>query len=515
MPDPALSEMRSRMIAGVCGYTFGMGSTGVESAFANTRARGREQRWLVGLLVAAVLIRLATLGSYPLMDNTEARYAEIARKMVETADWVTPHHRYGVAFWSKPPLSIWLTASSYVVFGVNEFAARLASLLPCLAVAWIVFDLAARRGRRDVALRATVVLLTTPLFFVSAGAVMTDPALILGTTLSMAGFWYAMTREDGVGRLWGYLFFVGLAIGLLAKGPVGVVLTLGPVGLWTLWKGGIGNVWRRLPWISGTVLTLVLAVPWYLVAEARTPGFLDYFIIGEHWKRYTESGWQGDMFGTAHARPRGIIWVFAVVSTLPWSAVWVGLAWRLRRAKQVGSGRADDGWRAYLWLWLLASPMFFTPAGNILPTYVLPGLPAFALLVAEAWSTVAETGPEPSDTRYYGLVMPVIMVIAVLFVLPRIAPTYSHKALVAEYMTTRQNSTQQLIYLGLAPLSAEFYAAGKLRSATSTAELEAILRDGRRDFVVLTDEQLDATAGLRDRLVPIARSGRYQLLQQK
>ena len=82
-------------------------------------------------------------------------------------------------------------------------------------------------------------------------------------------------------------------------------------------------------------------------------------------------------------------------------------------------------------------------------------------------------------------------------------------------MSMRQNSTQQLIYLGLAPLSAEFYAAGKLRSATSTADLEAILRDGRRDFVVLTDEQLDATAGLRDRLAPIARSGRYQLLQQK
>jgi 4-amino-4-deoxy-L-arabinose transferase-like glycosyltransferase len=492
-----------------------MGATGVESSFANTRARTREQRWLVGLVVAAVLIRLATLGTYPLMDNTEARYAEIARKMVETADWVTPHHRYGVAFWSKPPLSIWLTASSYLALGVNEFAARLASLVPCLAVAGIVFNLAARRGSRDVALRATVVLLTTPIFFISAGAVMTDPALILGTTLSMAGFWHAMTREDGIGRVWGYLFFVGLAIGLLAKGPVGVVLTLGPVGVWTLWKGGIGNVWRRLPWISGTVLTLVLALPWYLVAEARTPGFLDYFIVGEHWKRYTESGWQGDMFGTAHARPRGMIWVFAVVSTLPWSAVWVGLAWRLRRAKDARANGAGDGWRTYLWLWLLAAPVFFTPAGNILPTYVLPGLPAFALLVAEPWSAVADTGRDSWDTKYYGLVMPAIMVLAVLLALPRIAPRYSHKALVAEYMRTRQSSAQQLVYLGPAPLSAEFYAAGKLRSAASSADLEEILHDGRRDFVVLTDEQLDAAAWLRDRLAPIARAGRYQLLQQK
>ena len=481
----------------------------------NAPLAAREERWLLWLVIAAVAIRLATLGAYPLMDNTEARYAEIARKMVETGDWITPHHRYGVAFWSKPPLSIWLTAVSYLAFGVNEFAARLASLLPCLAVTGITYDLALRRGRRDVALKAALVLLTTPLFFVSAGAVMTDPMLILGTTLSMAGFWHAMTRSDRAGQVWSYAFFLGLAIGLLAKGPVGVVLTLGPVGIWTLWKGGIGNVWRRLPWVSGLLLTTALALPWYLLAEARTPGFLDYFIVGEHWKRYTVAGWTGDMFGTAHARPRGTIWLFALVSTLPWSAVWVGLVWKLRRAADRPPAAADDGWRAYLWLWLLASPVFFTPAGNILATYVLPGLPAFALLVAEAWAAAGDAGRDNAATKYFGLVMPVIMVAGVLFVLPRIAPDYSHKALVAEYLNRREDSAQQLIYLGLPPLSAEFYAAGKVTTAASPAELDRYLRDGKPDFVALTDAQLDAAPALRDHLQPIARSGRYQLLQEK
>jgi 4-amino-4-deoxy-L-arabinose transferase-like glycosyltransferase len=123
-------------------------------------------------------------------------------------------------------------------------------------------------------LRATAILLTTPIFFVSAGAVMTDAALVLGTTLSMAGFWQAMTRADRSGRVWGYLFFVGLAIGLLAKGPVGVVLTLAPVGIWTLWKGGVGPVWRRLPWITGTLVTAaIVSVPWYVLAEMYA-GFL-------------------------------------------------------------------------------------------------------------------------------------------------------------------------------------------------------------------------------------------------
>jgi 4-amino-4-deoxy-L-arabinose transferase-like glycosyltransferase len=120
-------------------------STAAPSSLVADQAGVNEERWLVGLIVVAIAVRLATLGLYPLMDNTEARYAEVARLMVSTGDWVTLHHRAGLAFWSKPPLSTWLAALSYLAFGVNEFAARFASLVPSLAVAWLVYDLA-RRG---------------------------------------------------------------------------------------------------------------------------------------------------------------------------------------------------------------------------------------------------------------------------------------------------------------------------------------------------------------------------------
>ena len=219
------------------------------------------------------------------------------------------------------------------------------------------------------------------------------------------------------------------------------------------------------------------------------------------------------MFGSAHAHPRGTIWVYALVSTLPWSTAWAILAWRLRRTQARRPVLATDEWHAYLWLWLLASPVFFTLAGNILPTYVLPSLPAFALLVGEAWSRVAEAGREPAGTKYNALVMPVLMVLAVLFALPRIAPAYSHKTLVSEYMTRRESPAQELVYLGAPPLSAEFYASGKIRSVGSPTELDALVRAGKSDFFVLTDAQLAAMPGWRDRLVPIARAGRYQLLQ--
>ena len=487
-----------------------MTQTGVSPIIAPNAAN--EGRWLTGLLVFAVLVRLTTLGAYPLMDTTEARYGEMARKMIETGDWLWPQFKYGVPHWSKPPLSTWLSAATYLALGVNEFTARFPSLVACLAVMWLTVDLGARRAVPGLGLKAAVVLFTTPLFFISAGAVMTDPTLVLGTTLSMAGFWQAMTRDGRAACVWGYVFFVGLAIGLLAKGPVTLVLTFAPVGIWTLWKGGIGNVWRRLPWISGFILTAALAVPWYLLAESRTPGYLNYYIIGEHWRRYTEAGWKGDMFGTTHVRPRGSIWPMAVAATLPWCVVWLGMLWKMRRRGMLSRTADDDGWRSYLWLWMLASPVFFTFAGNILITYVLPGLPAFALLVAEAWSAVGDERGHGASTKLSSLTIPVLLVLGLLFVLPRIAPQYSHKALVAQYKMLRASDAERLIYVNEAPESAEFYANGKLVTLKSMADLDPYLSGGTRDFYALTQRQFDERTDLIGRLTIVGRYGRYLLL---
>jgi 4-amino-4-deoxy-L-arabinose transferase-like glycosyltransferase len=478
-------------------------------------ATADERRWLLALLLLAIAARVATLSAYPLMDNTEARYAEIARKMVETGDWVMPQFEYGVPFWSKPPLSIWLTSLSYVAFGVGEFSARLPSLLTCLIAAWLTYRLALERGGATFALRATLVLATSALFFISAGAVMTDPALLAGTTLSMAGFWNAVQRSDRGGKLWGYAFFVGLAISLLAKGPVGVVLTLAPVGLWTLWKGGVRTVWQRLPWVSGSVLTLVLAVPWYLLAEQRTPGFLDYFLVGEHWRRYTESGWKGDRFGTAHATPRGTIWPLAVAATLPWSLPWFVLLWRSRGATSSPGPAAvpRTSWRAYLWLWMLVPPVFFTFAGNILFTYVLPGLPAFALLVAEAWTSAGTGKRWDAALKLAALWLPVGVALAVVFGGPRLAPTYSHKALVATYMAARASDAQQLVYYNETPKSAAFYARGRVSLAASREELHRHFAERQGDFYALTQNQLAEFPEIRAQSTERGTFGKYTLVE--
>ena len=180
------------------------------------------ERFCLSLLLLVMSIRLLSLGLIPLGDKTEARYGEIARLMLQTGDWITPHIEVAFPFWGKPPLSTWLSALSFKFFGINEFAARLPSFALGIAVLWLTYRLVSQDNCREYALRAILILAITPVFFVSSGAVMTDPALLLGTTLSMAAFGIAINNKSGR-TVWGYLFFVGLAIGLLAKGPVALV----------------------------------------------------------------------------------------------------------------------------------------------------------------------------------------------------------------------------------------------------------------------------------------------------
>ena len=196
-------------------------------------------------------MRLATLGAYPLMDSTESRYAEIARKMLETGDWLSPQFDYGVPFWGKPPLSTWFSAAAMAMLGVERIrrAAAVASARARLRRRSCAC-MRALRGGRDAGLWTLALFASTGLVFIAAGAVMTDAALALGTTMAMAGFWIAVQRPAPGRRAAALAFFLGLAVGLLAKGPVAVVLTFLPIGAWTLLTRPLRGAWTRLPWIA-------------------------------------------------------------------------------------------------------------------------------------------------------------------------------------------------------------------------------------------------------------------------
>jgi 4-amino-4-deoxy-L-arabinose transferase-like glycosyltransferase len=451
-------------------------------------------RRAVPILVALTLLgRALGMALVPLMDTTEARYGEIARKMAELNDWITPWFDYGVPYWGKPPLAFWLTAVSFKVFGVSEFAARLPHLIASLIILALVWVLSGHRDR-DAAMPTVAVISASALFFISAGAVMTDIELTVGTTLAMTGFWFALdkpkTGSSGSGLFAVLLFFGGLAVGLLAKGPVALVLAGTPLFLWTAYNRRWLDVWRRLPWIRGALATLVITLPWYWIAEQRTPGFLAYFLIGEHWHRFVTPDWHGDRYGHAHTFPIGTIWAFAFIGTLPWSLLLPIAAWRWRKRKDRAPAatmpaahtpalRSDErAWQSYLLLWAFTPLLFFTAARNITLAYVLPGLPAAAILTGGWLAQQRRDGRAVNQLLSVGMLITLLLVcrLAIYNGEPFHMERRSLKALVAAYDQARANGGSfsaaglskgqspppdvPLVFVGPRPFSAQFYTHG-------------------------------------------------------
>ena len=459
------------------------------------------------MVFITLMLRLMSLGLYPLMDTTEARYGEMARIMFETGNWITPMFDYEVPFWGKPPLFSWMSAAGFEVFGVNEFAARVPHFMTGVIIIALTGWFAGRKmsqtacsankvsafseseqadQKKKVGLEqnwlAAMLLTTTCAFLLMSGAVMTDTALTLGVTLSMIGFWQAWHSGS---KAWGYLFFVGLAIGVLAKGPLTLVLVGISLTLWLVPDNRWMSIHKRLPWIGGTVLFLTLSLPWYLIAESQTPGFLNYFIVGEHFKRFVISGWQGDLYGSAHNEVRGTIWLYWLMVSLPWGPLLLWQLYRYLKKRPVLAEGKPQGYTGFLWCWMLSPMMLFTFAGNILPSYVLPGIPAMALLIAEYHRRQAL----PTMIFSAGLLAPVIVVAVVWGLNSGVSSKEAEKKLLDQWMRQPEAVNSELIYLRKRPFSAQFYSRGK--AVQAPLPLSKVLQQLEKPaFIVLEKKKI-------------------------
>ncbi len=111
---------------------------------------------------------------------------------------------------------------------------------------------------------------------------------------------------------------------------------------------------------------LIIALPWYVLVEIKTPGFIDYFIVGEHFNRFFNSEWVGDKYGFPKQQPFGIVWGFLISFCLPWSILLIRDFWK--KIKTI----KNDSWGLYLWFWILWTPLFFTTSTSLIHPYVLP-----------------------------------------------------------------------------------------------------------------------------------------------
>jgi len=477
----------------------------------------------LGIIFIAFLVRLLGIIEYPLHDPTEARYAEIPRLIIETGHWIMPPFSYDQPFWGKPPLTFWLTAISFKLFGYSEFAARLPVLLLACLLLGMLYQFAKTVQSTEKALFSTLVLLSTALFFIASGAVMTDMALCVCITLSMISFWQALHHNSAPhAKKWGYLFFVGLGIGLLVKGPIVGVLVLLPLMAWLVIEKQWMSAWQKIPWLTGSGLMLLIALPWYLLAEIDSPGFLNYFLVGEHFKRFVDAGWHGDLYGVAHQHPRGKIWLLWLFASFPWSFIFLAsaLTWPFRKNQQITlkSVTKNHPWYNYLLFWTITPMVFFSFSGNILYTYVLPGLPAFALMLTELLSLRFDNKSLiHSGWVYVALIIPCVgmVFLSIFWFAPeKLGFEKSQKHLVAVYQALKQSKQSILSYSGERLYSIEFHTQGKAKHIVLDRPTLTKLNDNTvEDYLIVPKNSLSEQVFSHFKIVQTYR--KYALLKEK
>ncbi|AQQ67637.1 hypothetical protein Mag101_08290 [Microbulbifer agarilyticus] len=436
--------------------------------------------WAGILILAIVTFRLISLGLYPLYDTTEARYGEMARLMLETQNWITPQYDYGVPFWGKPPFHTWISAASFSLFGVSEFVARLPHFVCGVVSLFMVYGFARTFLGRSTATFAALVFASCIGTIVAIGMVMTDSALLMACTLAMVSFWLSYSGRNR--SLFGHLFFVAISLGMLIKGPVAVVIIGIALVFWSVWQGVLLNAIRSLPWSTGLPLCLVLTLPWYIWAEIRTPGFLEYFIVGEHIQRFLVSGWEGDLYGSAHDKPRGMIWLFWLVCAFPWSFWILKSGFRRLFGGKPLKSKAEQGasqtasLNRYLIAWMVAPLLLFTLAGNILPTYVLPGFSAMALLVAT-------NNPLTRSSLYMALLS--LFVLAILVGVVGLGKLNKPNESVLLRSEMQAIGTADLYYWGHRPYSAQFYSDGNAKLLDDDEHFASLLQQRIPFFLVI------------------------------
>jgi 4-amino-4-deoxy-L-arabinose transferase-like glycosyltransferase len=343
------------------------------------------------VLAAACIVFLGTIISPPaLMDDVDSAYAQVARVMLESGDWVTGRLN-GVLYVDKPPLQVWAMAVSFAVFGVHDWAARLPLALAAVILCWVTcrFGRWAFGGRAGF--YAGLALSTSIGMFLFTRVRIPDAAVALTTTLALWSLLRALEQNETRPRSWAALFAASLGVGLLLKGLVAVVLPAGAAFVYLLATRQffLARTWQRLRPFSGFLIVVAIAAPWHLLAIARNPPYLDFtlasgpgqyrgffwrYFLNEHLLRYLGLRYPRD-YDTL-ALPA--FWLLHAVWLFPWSLF-------LPAALKLDYGAATRASRTRLLAvcWIGFALVFFSFSTRQ-EYYSLPAYPALALLAGSA-----------------------------------------------------------------------------------------------------------------------------------
>ena len=355
------------------------------------------------------------LGHLPLVGPDEPRYAQVAREMFLRHDFITPTLG-GHTWFEKPSLLYWMMIAAYETLGVNETAARLGPALSGLLTIVAVWCVGRQVERTPNETKLTgfgfssalVLASTLGMIAFSRGASF-DIVITMTTTWAFAFFLLqelASTTRSRTLLLAGFYLAVGLS--LLAKGLVGLVIPFGVTSFYYLLsrQSPSRQVWLSLIW--GTPLALAVAATWYGPVISRHGGqFIDEFFIQHHFARYISNKFH-------HPQPIYFYPLILVPLTLPWSAFLVDALLRLKSWNWRGTESLSKV-RLFSLSWLLMPILFFSFSGSKLPGYIVPVLPAAALLIGERVTRCGFVRQPQWPWRITGLIFIVLSVVAVVY----------------------------------------------------------------------------------------------------
>lgn len=342
------------------------------------------------VLVASIIFIGCIVSPPSLMDDVDAAQASIARSMLDTGDWVTPHLN-GVKYLEKPPLKYWIIALFFKLFGVHDYIARLPLAITAVLLCWLTFRIGVWAFGLRSGFYAGLVLSTCIGLFLFTRVLIADVQLTFTITLAIWAFLRALDEEESRPRLWGLLFWVSIGVGLLLKGLIGAVFPIGSGIVFLLLTRQLlaRETWRRLTPFWGVAALLVIAAPWHILATVRNPpyfyasfhsgpgnyhGFFWFYFFNEHILRFLNLRYPRD-YDTV---PRVYFWLFQLLWLFPWSAYSPALFGLKYRAPDRG---ARTRLMALFWLGFL---MVFFTFSSTQEYYSMPAYPAMALLLGNA-----------------------------------------------------------------------------------------------------------------------------------
>ncbi len=330
----------------------------------------RAAWWLLAALL--VVTWFSGIAVRKLQHPDEGRYAEIAREMAVTGDWVTPRLN-GLKYFEKPPFQYWVTAAAFRIFGVREWTARLAPALAGLLAVVIVGVTAARLDNPTAGVYAALVLSASVWPFAMAQLLTLDSVLCAWMTAMLCAFLLAQRDglSSGTRRNLMLAAYAAAAAATLTKGLVALAIPGATLVLYSLATRDTGP-WKRLHAVPGLCLFVALTAPWFLLVSRANPEFAQFFFIHEHVERFltTEHRREGTWYYFIPLLAAGI---------LPWLTVWL---WTLRSSWREAPVAANGFcWVKFCLAWAAFVFVFFSFSESKLPSYILPLFPALALVL--------------------------------------------------------------------------------------------------------------------------------------